>query len=344
MDSDDEEWLSKLRNSEDINGRKLPEALEEVLERVMDMFEKLAYAQQRDNFSSDEIEWFMVGVGPMDFVKAIYEHWRQKRQRKGMPLIRQFQPPLWERYQQQLKDWELVINKMHNFSNGCKEKAVSVEKPPMFAFCLRPRGLEVANNKGSKQRPLRKFSAGGGHSIAFPRDQDGLHNFGRKLNGFSVGEENVLATIQNQESSDGSERNQYPKLHRNKSKKMGMFSSPSNSHMLAMPYNQRTANKRNGVCRLNMGLLDWPPTPKQYPPNGFPRHRANQLDDPEFDDEFRLRDASGAAQHALNMAKLKRERAQRLLQEADLAVHKAVVALMIAEAKKASEEESISDG
>lgn len=60
-----------------------------------------------------------------------------------------------------------------------QEKAASVEKPPMSAFCLKPRGLEVPN-KGSKQRSHRKISVSG-HSHAVPRDQDGLHPFGTFL-------------------------------------------------------------------------------------------------------------------------------------------------------------------
>lgn len=59
------------------------------------------------------------------------------------------------------------------------------------------------------------------------------------------------------------------------------------------------------------------------------------FDGPEIE-EITVRGASGAAQHARNMAKLKRERARRMFNRADLAVHKAVTALMTAEALKAS--------
>jgi hypothetical protein len=44
------------------------------------------------------------------------------------------------------------------------------------------------------------------------------------------------------------------------------------------------------------------------------------------------------------MANIKRERAQRLLYRADLAIHKAVVALMNAEAIKTSSEDLNGDG
>ncbi|XP_010254200.1 PREDICTED: uncharacterized protein LOC104595249 isoform X2 [Nelumbo nucifera] len=364
MESDDEDWISKQRSSLDVDGSNLPEISDETFEKIMDMFEKIAYARKCDNFSSEEIEELMVGVGPVDVIKAIYKHWQQKRQRKGMPLIRQFQPPLWEKYQKEVKEWELAINKIH-LPNGGKEKAAIIEKPPMFAFCMRPRGLEVPN-KGSKQRSQRKVPVGG-HNNAFSKDHDGLQVLGRKLNGFSFGEERVVVIGQNHESSDSSpwiqtrvlsprdavsisyssmssdisERNHHPKLHRNKSKRAGTFLVPGDSQMKS--YDQRITDKRNGVNRWSMGFPEWP-SQKQYQPEASQRRRVEQLSASDLD-EFRLRDASGAAQHAFNMAKLKREKAQRLLYRADLAIHKAVLALMTAEAIKASsEKESTDDG
>ena len=137
-------------------------------------------------------------------------------------------------------------------------------------------------------------------------------------------------------SSDGSEWSHHPKLHRNKSKKMGAFLPASDMHTRPS-YSHRTISKRNGVHGWNMGLSDWP-SQKHYQFETSQRRDNNELLDGSDLDEFRLRDASGAAQHALNMAKLKREKAQRLLYRADLAIHKAVAALMTAEAVKAVEE------
>ena len=90
MDSDDEEWVSEMRNSVDMKGDDISELSDYMFERVMDIFEKYAYAQRCDEFSSDEIVEFMADVGPLDIVKTIYEHWRQKRLKKGMALVRQF--------------------------------------------------------------------------------------------------------------------------------------------------------------------------------------------------------------------------------------------------------------
>lgn len=127
-----------------------------------------------------------------------------------------------------------------------------------------------------------------------------------------------------------------PKLNRNKSKKIGTLLSPSlNSPQMLASYNQRTImGKRNGVHRWNMGSPEWQ-NQKHYPLDGSLRQSVEQWDGPDLD-EFRLRDAAGAVHHALIMARLKREKAQRLLYRADLAIHMAVVAITTAEAIKAS--------
>ncbi|KAF9617250.1 hypothetical protein IFM89_035194 [Coptis chinensis] len=365
MDTDDDEWIINRSGSSDASVSHIMEISEEMFERTMDTFEKVAYSQQCDDFTSDEIEDLLVGGEPIDVINDIYEYWKQKRQRKGMPLIRQLQPPMWERYQKQLKEWELSFSKVHHLSNGFKEKSVLLEKPPMFAFCLRPRGLEVPN-KGSKHRSQRKVSAGG-HSCASSRDFDA---FGRKSNGFGCGEERFLSGSNHEYgsswqtsswqtssrvisprdavstgylsmSSDGSERSQPKKLHRNKSKKIRTFTSHSDAQMIMPSYNQSPMGQRNGVSRWNVGVLEWP-NQNPYQREVFSRNRVEKLGVPDLD-EFRLRDASSAAQHASNMAKLKREKAQRLLYRADLAVHKAVVALMIVDSIKASSEDSSED-
>ncbi|KAM4074773.1 hypothetical protein ACB094_10G119400 [Castanea mollissima] len=367
MDSDDEEWVLSNPSSSEIDDGGLGKISEEMFERTMDMFEKAAYTQQCDQFAFEEIEDLMDGVGPMDLIKTIYEHWWQKRERKGMPLIRHLQPPLWERYQQQVKEWELALNKNNtNIPNGCQEKAALIEKPPMFAFCLKPRGLEVPN-KGSKQRSHRKFSVSG-QSNAILGDQDGFHAFGRRLNGFAFADDKFVYPGHSYESlddsplaqasprmfsprdasstgvfsmsNDGYDRNHIPKLQRNKSKRFGMFAL--NDQPMVISYNQRTIDKRNGVHRWNMGPSEWP-RQRHNNLDGSLRHGIEQLDGSDID-EFKLRDASGAAQHAVNMAKLKRERAQRLLYRADLAIHKAVVALMTAEAIKSSSDDLNGDG
>lgn len=83
------------------------------------------------------------------------------------------QPPLWERYQRQLKEWEHDVTRRNcAFSLGSQEKVPRPEKPPVFAFCFRPRGLDVPN-KGSKQRSHRKFPVSG-HHHASSADPDSL--------------------------------------------------------------------------------------------------------------------------------------------------------------------------
>lgn len=91
MDSDDEQFILNIENSSECMNGCLGKISEEIFEKTMDMFEKAAFARQVDQFTSDEIEELVAGVGPMNVIKPIYEHWLQKRQKNGMPLIRHLQ-------------------------------------------------------------------------------------------------------------------------------------------------------------------------------------------------------------------------------------------------------------
>ncbi|KAL0330296.1 UNVERIFIED_CONTAM: hypothetical protein Sradi_5016300 [Sesamum radiatum] len=355
MDSDDEQWLMLKKNCTEKH--KYEKISEEVLEKAIDIFEKVSYAKLRDNFTDAEIEEFLIGIGSAEAAKVIYEHWRQKRKKFGMPLIRHLQPPLWERYQQRLKEWERTAARGNcAFSVGSQDKVTPPEKPPMFAFCLKPRGLDVPN-KGSKQRSHRKFSVSGPHQSS-TGDQDSLLVFGRRSNGNAFGDDKTLyasgmhdpsdvspsfqasTTVLSPRdahfslSSNVSEWKGKPKVYKNKPRKLGSY--PAFHSQQLMSHNQRTTGNKNGVQQWNMGL---PELPSRHYFGALYRQGIEQLNGSDLH-EFRLRDASGAAQHALNLAKLKREKAQRLLYRADLAIHKAVVALMTAEAMKDSAENS----
>ncbi|KAM1776911.1 hypothetical protein ACFX11_043646 [Malus domestica] len=365
MDSDDEQWILKFQNSSEVHNSSSTEIDEEMFEKTMDMFEKAAYDQQCDEFTSEEIEELMAGagVGPMDVILSIYEHWLQKRQRKGMPLIRHLQPPSWERYQQEVKEWEQAMIKTNTtLPNGCYGKPASVEKPPMFAFCLKPRGLEVPN-KGST-RSQKKFSLSG-HNSGMLGDHDGFHAIGRRSNGFAFSDERLAYPGHNYDSlddsplsqtspgvfsprdaanilvsNDGFERNHLRRIHRSKSKKFARTVSYVAPQMMSS-YSPRVVGNRNEFHRWNADIPDWS-SQRYYQPEVSPRHGMGLLDDSDLD-EFRLHDASGAAQHAHKMARLKRERARRLFYRADLAIHRAVVSLMTAEAIKTSSEDSSDD-
>ncbi|KAK8930892.1 hypothetical protein KSP39_PZI016380 [Platanthera zijinensis] len=340
MDSDDDKWVSNFKDSLDSNGSAMCEVSDDMFERVMDMFERVAYVNQCDFLSDEEISEYMADFGSFDIIKAIHEFWHEKRRKNRMPLIRQYQPPLWERYHQQLKEWEQSMLKLHCQVNECHEKTIAsenpLEKPPMFAFCLKPRGLEA--NKGSKQRSHKKLMYNSHHS-SFSREQDcGLHASGRRLNVSSVGDEKALVATPSYEGSHSTQwippsSNFSPRFFRNFSKKNGMHHSPWDHS--ATPLSSGERLKRNGVYRWNSDACEWPSS-KQFQPDGVVRQQ------PDIS-EFRLRDASSAAQHASNMAKLKREKAQWLMHKADLALHKAVVAIMTADAIRTSQKELIGD-
>lgn len=106
MDSEDEEWLSRIRMQQKQQESEDDMISDELFEKVMDMLEKVSYAQKRDHFTSGEIEELITKVSAMQVAKSIYEHWREKRQRKGMPLIRQLQVCL-------------TIHALHIFSLWC---------------------------------------------------------------------------------------------------------------------------------------------------------------------------------------------------------------------------------
>ena len=112
-----------------------------------------------------------------------------------------------------------------------------------------------------------------------------------------------------------------PKFYKNKSKKLGSYPSYNNQ-----PYTPRSTGKRNAIQQWNTGV---PESPGQWP------YFLEGPDSPDLH-ELRLRDACGAAQYAHKMARLKREKAQKLFYRAALAIQKAVVALMNAEAVKES--------
>ncbi|KAI9097460.1 hypothetical protein K1719_025231 [Acacia pycnantha] len=323
MDSEDEQWISNIQKSEKDNVSL--EGISQMFEKIMDMFEKAAYSRQCDQFTPNEIEEITGDVGPIFLVKTIYGHWQRRRQQKGMALVRHFQPPLWERYQQELREWEVAMNKNNAPpSYGCLDKVAALEKPPMFAFCLKPRGLEVPN-KGSKHRSQKKYLVSG-HTNSILGEQDGFHNFGRRMNGFVFSDEKLTYVGHNYDSLDD-----YPL-----SLTSPRVFSPRDAGSMGYFPLSNDGYDRNRVPKLYRSNYDWPGH-GQYKLDGSYRHGVEQFDGSDLD-EYKLHDASGAAQHALNVAKLKRERAQRLLYRADLAVHKAVAALMTAEAMKASED------
>ncbi|KZV31641.1 hypothetical protein F511_00445 [Dorcoceras hygrometricum] len=349
LDSEDEQWLEAKNKSTD---KHLCEEMSDVfMEKIIDMFEKGAYIQCRDNFTDAEIEELVMGIGYLEAAKVVYEYWRQKRERKGMPLIRHLQPPLWGQYQHQLKEWELV-------ARGTASFPVShLEKPSMFAFCLKPRGLDIPN-KGSKQRSHRKFSVSGHHNTT-SGDQDCLHTYGRRQNGHTFADEKLLYSNTVHESSDisptlqGSNRLWSPRdtffslstnvPEWNRNQKVFKY-NPTNlslNNQQMMSYSQRTIGHRNGAHQWNMDLPEF----SGQKPNFFDGTHRQGVELLKGSDlhELRLRDASRAAQQAHKMAKLKRENAHRLFSKAEFAIHKAVVALMTAEAIRAANENFVAD-
>lgn len=65
------------------------------------------------------------------------------------------------------------------FSCGSQEKQSPIEKPAMFAFCFKPRGLEV-KHRGTKHRAQKKLSVYAQHNTALG-DYDVYNSSGKSL-------------------------------------------------------------------------------------------------------------------------------------------------------------------
>ncbi|KAL8054291.1 hypothetical protein ABFX02_05G128100 [Erythranthe guttata] len=305
IDSDDERWLTanKKKFRKKIIDKK--RTIEDFFEKTMDMFEKFSFVQHRDNFTDDEVQELVTGMGSVEAAKVIYEHWREKRGRKGMPLIRHLQPPLWERYQQQLKEWEHDVNRSNpTLSIGVQKKAPAApEKPAMFAFCLKPRGLEI-RNKFFKHRSHKKFSISA-HLHSTSRDHNTL--IGRRSSRHTFGDD--ANTVRDARVSSNTRSS---KAYKNKRKTIAS-SSPSFN-------NQST---QNGVRPENLGGAH------------TQQAQTGPMDGPTLH-EFQVRETLAAAARAKKRAKLKKERAYQLSKKADYFSQKAAGALLIAEAVRDS--------
>ncbi|KAK1383888.1 hypothetical protein POM88_021623 [Heracleum sosnowskyi] len=285
MDSEDEQWILRNEKSLQTQMTSCRVITDDLFEKTMDVLEKFAYAQQRDHFTVAEIERIMAAVVPTEVIDSIYQHWQQKRKRIERPLIRHLQPPSWETYERKMQEWhQLMTQKSNTAACGGNMKAPPVEKPAMFAFCLKPHGLEVPR-RVLKRRSKKKIHLAG-HRHALIGDQDGIHTFEKRSNLFTFRDKNAtfpdcsprLFSLNN----DASDFSIHPKLFKNKSK----------------------------VVRSQLGM--------------------------QALDEFTVREVSCEAKDACKIARIKRERAERLFFKAENAIHVAHSALMTANAVKSA--------
>uniref|UniRef100_A0A0A9DEC5 Enhancer of polycomb-like protein n=1 Tax=Arundo donax TaxID=35708 RepID=A0A0A9DEC5_ARUDO len=344
MDSDDEAWISSCRKSlagENITAHELTDDL---FERVMDKLEKFAYSHNCHELTIDQMEELDIDNVSLVVMKRIHAYWQDKRQKKGMPLIRHFQSAMWKIYEQQLQDWESIVYRMQGSSNGYQEKKLP-PKPALFAFCLRPRGLQIPY-KGPKQRSHKKLMSSGCHS--FSREQEGFYRLGRRYNEY-VGDGRTCELYESgslysptgyspkfsmrtdsPRAFDASERSSTPRYFRINSAKRSASFAFSEDHQPSPSFRQQKV-KRGMSDHWTTAIHEWQNSRSSH------SHRVDI-------EELKLRDAASVAQHAATMAKLKRERAHCLMHKADLALHKARVALMIADAIKSSNRDTSRDG
>jgi len=109
---------------------------------------------------------------------------------------------------------------------------------------------------------------------------------------------------------------------------------PLTSPRMFVPRDAGSLKYRNHVPKFHQSRYDAPHN-RHHLLAGPKRQGIEQLDASVLE-ELRLRDAVAEARFKRHVAKLKRDRAKRLLYKADVAIHKAITALMIAEAMNAS--------
>ncbi|KAF8705805.1 hypothetical protein HU200_031013 [Digitaria exilis] len=322
MDSDDEEWISSWRKFLVGDNITTDELAEDLFERVMDKLEKFAYSHNCNELSIDQMKELDIDSVPLDIIEVIHAYWQDKRKKKGMPLIRHFQSAMWKIYEQKLHEWESTVCRIQGSSNGYQEKNLP-PKPALFAFCLKPRGLHVPH-KGPKQRSHKRLMSTGCHS--FSRENDGFYRQGRKYNE-CIGDGRISESYDS--GSLCSPTGYSPRT--NSVKRTASFAF-SDDHQPSPSFRYQKV-KRGVSDHWNTVTHEWQNSKHLFP-------GASRVDI----EELKLRDATSAAQHTAAMAKLKREKAHCLMHKADLALHKATVALMIADAIKSSSRDTSRDG
>lgn len=85
MDSDDEEWLSKL------NIELQEHVSEDNFELMIDAFEKVYYCNPDDSFDVKSVVSSRQDLGSKEVIEAVYTYWMRKRKQKRSLLIRIFQ-------------------------------------------------------------------------------------------------------------------------------------------------------------------------------------------------------------------------------------------------------------
>ncbi|XP_051129988.1 uncharacterized protein LOC127250651 [Andrographis paniculata] len=346
LDSDDEQWLMSNQECVDENGFEV--ITDDFLEKMMDIFEKASYVKHRDNFTKDELQELVAGLGSLEAAKLIYGHWCDRRGRKGMPLIRYLQPPLWEKYQQQMKEWESSVGRgnLAVTTAGIPGKAPVPEKPAMFAFCLKPRGLEI-RNKSFKQRSNRKYPVSAAHLHPGSGNHGNFYIYGRRSNANTYDGKKALYRTGMHEPSDISPlppsvrllsprdahftlsaavsvASPSPRVYRAKRRKHGRHPA---TDVQQTSSSRRKKGRKGGA---NMGLPDSASPMDLYTERpGF-----ENMINPDNLNECRLRDASAAARYAQEVAKHKRHKAQIMFEQADIALQRATAVMLTADAIK----------
>lgn len=91
MDSEDEEWLSKLNNEFHADNDLHGQVSEENFELMVDAFEKAVYCCPDEYPDGNGIADLCVDLGSREAISSVYDYWMKKRKRRRGSLVRVFQ-------------------------------------------------------------------------------------------------------------------------------------------------------------------------------------------------------------------------------------------------------------
>ncbi|KAI5080457.1 hypothetical protein GOP47_0003640 [Adiantum capillus-veneris] len=155
LDSEDEAWMAAINKVSGDSGRVI--ISDDTLEQIIDRLEKETYKRGEETITLNDAVELCQGLALADSLQAVHAYWCSKRLAKGMSLLRYFQPPLWEQYQEELRAWE---NRMQQYSPDAQNTLIDLyPRPILSAFCLQSRSFDTLDNgkRMLRQRSQRKI-------------------------------------------------------------------------------------------------------------------------------------------------------------------------------------------
>ncbi|XP_047983067.1 uncharacterized protein LOC125223813 [Salvia hispanica] len=143
MDSEDEEWLGKLK-SEFYGGNEGQEFItSENFELVIDALEKYIHSNPDEHVDEQAAYEFCMHLERKEVIEAIYKYWTRKRKQKRSALVRVFQ--LYQPRRNQLIP-KSVLRKKRSFKRQASQGGRGKQRPILKAIAAEQDALQQKNN------------------------------------------------------------------------------------------------------------------------------------------------------------------------------------------------------